>query len=66
MPEQVEKRVEYRIVGTERRTGYQWEGETRDQQPLERHLSQLRKRNDNVRIQRRAVETTPWEDVADV
>lgn len=69
MPEQVEKRVEYRVVG-ENRDGA-WESRPQqDKAVVERAATELTRPgprpNRNVRIQRRHVVETPWEDVADV
>jgi hypothetical protein len=69
MTEQVETRVEYRVVG-ENRDG-PWEGRERDDLGgIEREARELSrpgpKPNTKVRIQSRTVTETPWEDVADV
>lgn len=74
MPEQVEKRVEYRVV--EERDGQlveRYGGGDLDLPEAER-LAQARGQAEhlkhfaitNVRVQKSTVSRTPWEDVADV
>lgn len=65
MAEEKQERTEYRVLGTDRRTGHNWEGTPHAKRPEDYDLSSLRSRSDNIRIQKRTVTETPWEDVAD-
>jgi hypothetical protein len=63
-----EKRTEYRVVG-ENRDG-KWEGRPcRERKPVEREAGALSRPgprpNTNVRIQKRTVTESDWEDMAD-
>jgi hypothetical protein len=64
--------IQYRVRGTERRTGCVWIGETRAKRPTAEHMSGVRDRNRGVRVENRTVSTladgssltSPWVDLA--
>ena len=67
MSEQVEKRVEYRVVST---GAIRHDDETtppiHDQYEAEVYAEDMRRHYKHVVIQQRTVEEHPWENVADV
>ena len=68
MPEQVEKRIEYRVVGASPLASgapYQKDG-ILTLTTAQRWRQFAQPKFLNVRIQERTIETTPWKDVADV
>jgi hypothetical protein len=60
--------IQYRVRGTERRTGCVWIGEARAKQPTPEHMFGVRDRNRDVRVESRTVSTladgssltSPW------
>jgi hypothetical protein len=66
MSNEAKERTEFRIVG-ERHGGERWEGTPSISSlgSTRRNARELARRNSVVRIQKRTVTTTPWEDVPD-
>jgi hypothetical protein len=67
----VEEREEFRVAGTERRTGCMWLGQARRLRPTNAHMAEVRERNRDVRIETRTITTVsdgstltgPWTDL---
>lgn len=66
MAEKGNERVEYRVIG-ERGDGTPWEGSPQTQVPndydFQATVRELSDRNKHVRVQKRTVTQTPWEDI---